>query len=667
MLKPKKKEITTQIKLARIAFVFIFFLLVSVLWFAFNAVSVRFSARPDNANIEFLSSYVIPLNDRFLLLPGLYEVTARAQGYYNLIQQVEVGDESNQEQSLVLEAMPGIITVAIEPEINAEVYLDGIFINETPVETNLSAGSYLLEIKKLGYLDLIDELDIEGAGNEQNFYYELILDQSEVRITSNPVGAEVYIDNDFFGVTPITAVTNSGSHVIQYNKMGYESQTVSIYLEPEEIVELAVVNLDQQQISLNITSNPDAASILVNGSFIGVTPYIYEYPEGQEIELIISKLGYEQQQFIPNKMDSLSESLSVNLVPELAQVEVTGGPSGAEISIDGQVIGIAPLVFDVLALPHMLGISLDGYIEQEYQFSAQKDERYVWQYDLDLKNPLTGDGYRLFYETSLSQQMRLVLPASFEMGSSRREQGRRSNEVIRNVIISQPYYLGIKEVTNAEYRTFNPNYSSGSFAGISLNEDNQPVVGLEWNEVAEYLNWLSIMDELQPVYEFIAGVYRPILPLRNGYRLPTEAEWDRASRLDAEDQVNTFGWGNSYPPDDRQANIADISSGNIFNVIVNNYSDGYVVTSEVGKFAPNSWGLFDLDGNVSEWVQDFYEVPVVTETEVIDPMGPLDGRFHVYRGPNWRSGGISEIRLSYRGFSDQSHDYIGFRIAKNGQ
>jgi hypothetical protein len=52
---------------------------------------------------------------------------------------------------------------------------------------------------------------------------------------------------------------------------------------------------------------------------------------------------------------------------------------------------------------------------------------------------------------------------------------------------------------------------------------------------------------------------------------------------------------------------------------------------------------------------------------VIDPMGPLDGRFHVYRGPNWRSGGISEIRLSYRGFSDQSHDYLGFRIAKNGQ
>jgi len=74
-----------------------------------------------------------------------------------------------------------------------------------------------------------------------------------------------------------------------------------------------------------------------------------------------------------------------------------------------------------------------------------------------------------------------------------------------------------------------------------------------------------------------------------------------------------------------------------------------------------------MGGNVSEWVQDVYSVPVTTETLEIDPVGPLDGSFHVYKGGNWRSGTLSELRASFRGFSESSHDYLGFRIAKNGQ
>ena len=667
MLKRKNNKISIKNKVYRVVITFIFLLLGLFIWYAFSSVSIRFTTVPVNTDVQVVSGFSVPISDRLLLLPGSYELKAIAEGYYDRIQQIQVTSEANQVFPLELEAKQGILMVSLSPEVGGAVYIDGSYVSETPFEVALSAGNYELEIKKEGYIDLIQQLNIQGAEVLQAYTYALTSDISEVSFETNPEGAEVYIDGKLSGTTPVTLFINSGSHVVEYFMAGYESESKSIYVEPEEVVILENVKLTRQKINLNISSSPSTASIIINGVFVGVTPYEYRYSKGEELEINITRLGYEPQQIKLPSSDNLNQTLSLELVPDLAEIDITGNPQGAEISLDGELVGTSPISFKVLALPHTLNIHLEGYIDQEYRINAQKDQRHTRNYELDILNPLTGDGYQATYTTSLNQEMKLMLPASFQMGSSRREQGRRSNEVIRNVAITKPYYLAIEEVTNRDYRAFNPEHSSGSFAGISLDDDEQPVVGLTWNQVAEYLNWLSIKDELQPVYQSINGSYRIIIPLRNGYRLPTEAEWDRAARLTPSGELITFGWGNTYPPDDRQGNFADISSSQLFTSILNSYSDGYPVASEVQMFDPNNWGLFDLNGNVSEWVQDLYEVPLATDDELIDPIGPSEGRLHVYRGSNWRSAGISEIRLSYRGFSSESEDFIGFRIAKNGE
>ena len=125
---------------------------------------------------------------------------------------------------------------------------------------------------------------------------------------------------------------------------------------------------------------------------------------------------------------------------------------------------------------------------------------------LEELDSIMGSGYARQIQTSLGQELTLVLPGEFTMGSSRREQGRRSNEVLRSVSISEAFYLGIHEVSNAQFREFSPSHDSGSFGNDSLNEDDQPVVRITWDEVAEYMNWLSIRDGLQPVYEETNGV-----------------------------------------------------------------------------------------------------------------------------------------------------------------
>jgi formylglycine-generating enzyme required for sulfatase activity len=253
------------------------------------------------------------------------------------------------------------------------------------------------------------------------------------------------------------------------------------------------------------------------------------------------------------------------------------------------------------------------------------------------------------------------------MGSSRREQGRRSNEVLRRVKLSRAFYLGVREVSNAEFREFKAEHDSGEFAGLTLNDDDQPVVRVTWQDAAAFLNWLSIRDGLQPVYEERRGEWVPVRPLRNGYRLPTEAVWAWAARFAERAAALVFPWGMELPPtDDRFGNLADVSAADVLPNTLVTYNDGQPVAAPSGSYAADAVGVFDLGGNVAEWMQDYYEIVVDPGTEqVVDPLGPDAGRFHVVRGPSWRSATITDLRLAYRDYSADAREDLGFRIARN--
>ena len=122
--------------------------------------------------------------------------------------------------------------------------------------------------------------------------------------------------------------------------------------------------------------------------------------------------------------------------------------------------------------------------------------------------------------------------------------------------------------------------------------------------------------------------------------------------------------GNRNPPA-KAGNYADMSASLMLPVVINNYNDGYEVASPVGKFDANSLGIYDLGGNVSEWCHNIYDVNLSGQANVQrDPMGAVEGEYHVILGASWRHGSITELRFSYRDYSDKHRNDVGFRIAR---
>jgi formylglycine-generating enzyme required for sulfatase activity len=265
----------------------------------------------------------------------------------------------------------------------------------------------------------------------------------------------------------------------------------------------------------------------------------------------------------------------------------------------------------------------------------------------------------------------ILMPAgSFQQGSDRREQGRRSNEVLRPVTLSRAFYLAEKEVTNAQYRVFKPGHVSGLALEKSLDLDSQAVSSVSWNDAVEFCNWLSLREGLPAAYERRAGRWALVQPYNHGYRLPSEAEWEYAARYVDGQRWQRYAWGDTLPPPAGAANLGGKESlpprpgpDVRLAAALPDYSDQHAVIAPVGSYARSAAGFHDLGGNVSEWTTDVY-TSLPEASAVTDPFGPDTDGPHVVRGPNWRSWIIAGLRLAAREGTAAASQTIGLRVAR---
>ncbi len=643
--------------------------LVAISWLLFSARSIKFVVEPGEPYELSIAGgwFRLPIGDRLLLRPGDYVVSVQKAGYYDVSQGFEVGDERSLDIPISMRRLPGRLTIHTEPAVDAIVTVDEAHIGQAPYgPLEMEPGVHTITVSADRFLPYQDRLAVPGLGQHQQLYVQLVPRWADVHITSEPAGAVVYRGDDRIGVTPASVELMEGTHQLSVVHEGFKAWDGVIETAANEDRVLPTIQLEPANAELQVTTIPVGANVTVDGRYRGQSPLRLALSPDVDYRIGVSKAGYGAAVREVRLAAASSRELTIDMTARVGVVNVNVSPGDAAVYVNGRESGTGTTTLHLPSAPHRLEVRKPGY--QAFSRSVTPNPDYPQTIDVRLlsEEEVRLQGIAATLTTSQGQVLRRVEPGEFVMGSSRREQGRRANEVLVPVKLTRPFYIGEKEVTNKQFAAFRPNHDSGSDVHPALAGDGNPVANLTWADAVEYCNWLSAQEGLPLAYEKRFEKWVPIVPAPDGYRLPTEAEWALAIRYQGRQQAAVFPWGNQMPPRRDSGNYADQSAEGVVPSILPGYNDGYASTAPVGSFPPNALGIYDGGGNVAEWVQDFYAVPTPGETEpLVDPTGPRSGTHHVIRGSSWRHAGILELRLAYRDFGSEGRADVGFRIARN--
>ncbi len=645
---------------------FLFILLVGITGFLFTSKSVTIITQPANAEIAINTLLKLTFSERHLLRKGNYEIDVNAQGYYPLNEILEVGDKQNQEIAYVLKPLPGHMQVAVaDTQGEATIFLDGVEQGFAPMKlNNIEAGSHRITIEAERYFPYEQEIEIEGKDTLQNLNVELVPAWAKIEFDSDPAAAEIIIDDEALAKTPSTVELLQGKHNVRVKKSGFKDWQKTINVIASQAQTYTDIKLKPADATLYVDSEPAGANVTVDGNYAGKTPLEIAINPGKTSLVRLYKQGYTAK--ISNVKLAAGENkhLNITMSSELVDVAFNLVPADARLYINNKLMQLSGKTLALPTTQQSIAVRKEGYVD--YQTTITPIEGIPQQVNVTLKSLQQQklENIKPVITSNAGQQLKLFYPYGFTMGASRREPGRRANEAIQTVELKRPFYLGITEVTNDEFRLFKAEHDSGVIQGHSMNNGKQPVANVSWESAAAYCNWLSRKDSLQPFYMISNNKITSIDASANGYRLPSEAEWAWAARSTNKTDLLKFPWGDKLPPTKKSGNYADSSAAGFLGKTISNYNDGYAVAAPVASFAANHHGLYDMGGNVAEWVHDYYSVQSIRDEKRVDPLGPVKGEFHVIRGASWAHGTITELRLSYRDYTDKPREDVGFRIAR---
>jgi len=286
----------------------------------------------------------------------------------------------------------------------------------------------------------------------------------------------------------------------------------------------------------------------------------------------------------------------------------------------------------------MITLPISNTDYEDIGLSAEETYEYmVYAYNSECEGNSATQTIELNFQI---EGMVFVEGGTFEMGDHYNEAS--DDELPVHEVTLSSFFIGQYEVTQDEYETVmgsNPahNYGVG---------DNYPVYYLTWYNAVEYCNALSIQENLTPCYDLTDWSCNFSA---DGYRLPTEAEWEYAAR-------GGVNWTDDYRYSGTTDNLVDYAWYN---------SNSGEQTHEVGTKLPNQLDIYDMSGNVCEWCNDRYLSSYYNSSPANNPPGPDSGFYRVLRGGYWGHGAI-HCRVA-----DRDHNYpgsyyyiIGFRILR---
>jgi serine/threonine protein kinase len=445
---------------------------------------------------------------------------------------------------------------------------------------------------------------------------KLARSRGSCRITARPDGAsfELHDSSDQVvksGLLPCELTDlPTGAYALVARIDGREKRA------PVEITRGEVTPVEIEFVSgrVSVVSHPDGAEILVDGKRTGKAPIELTLPDGDH-ELVAKYRGWPEQK----RATGIKPEHPLEEVFEFptGSVKIASAPGGAVVSAGGHEIGHTPLLLENLEPgPVHYELRLPGY------------------------QPSTLDG-----EVKPGEQTLLGARFTRRLGPVRGQAW--ENSLGMKFVPVGDTLMGIWPVRVKDFAAYCQAKGRPAPQPDFPQDGNHPVVMVNAEDARAFCEWLTAKE--------IAGEQ---LAAGQSYRLPLDLEWSAAAGLpdegrntpeERDGKMRVFAWGKHWPPPPNAGNFADNTLRRSAQPTIPGYHDGFPQTSPVGSFPANALGLYDMSGNVWQWIEE--------------PYNPTS-RWGVMRGGSWSTEKQAELSLSYRNVVDPAGREViyGFRV-----
>ena len=516
---------------------------------------------------------------------------------------------------------PTAALVVVTSPPGVVVLLDGSAVGETPLELpGLATGEHRIALSHPHYHTVASDLTLSGD-SPTRIERELVRATGTLRVTTTPSGA--WIESNGVRLADATPATLSelpaGPVALKLGASGYVSVDVGAVVPKDEVRALEVT-LERALGTLTLALSPPDAEVLLPDLEFPYEPGV-NLPEGTH-RIRVTKPGYRSVTDTVEVAGATRDEIV--LEPDRHySLTVATDPPGAVVTFVDAEHAYSP---GMLMPPgeYRLRVSLESYAPWEgtvrHGVAATVHDVSLEFVPAEYADPLSSGG---------TGPVMTVIPAgSFRMGCVSGAACTPPELPVHPVTIETPFAMSKYEVTFEDFDRFVQATGWPRPDDLGWGRERRPVINVSWEDAAAYANWLSSETGRR-------------------YALPSEAEWEYAARAGAD---TAYAWGDSI---DEQANCDDCSPHTVRHAVRG--------TEPVGSFRPNAWGLYDMHGNVWEWVLDCWNETYAGAPTDGNAWTEGDCRRRLLRGGSWfnaaalarsaaRLGGPRTVRGNIAGF-----------------
>ncbi|RKE04163.1 PEGA domain-containing protein [Marinifilum flexuosum] len=575
------------------------------------------------------------------LKSGDYTITLRKDLYESVSERIQVNDGQTTNLNIDMSADFGSLKVNSNPT-GAEIILDGNLLQQkTPCTIlKVAKGMHILKLKRKWYEP--KSVQVNVMNNETTeLIQELMPIFGELKIITNPK-ADIYINKAKVGNGSYQGRQVEGYYTIEARLDKHHLQSREVNLIAGEVQQIQL-DLRPKYGSLNVRTDPFNATIKLNGIKNGTSPNVIRDLLVGEYHVELSKDGFGT--VVKNINIQENETTEINeKLPDGRKVTINSNPQGAELRIDGAIVGKTPYTSTLSFGSHEIQLVNGKRREMEQiQITQTGNDRFSFDVSEFCDYTLQKQGVKM--------EMVAVKGGTYFMGEN---VNAYKDYAPKHEIEIPDFFIGKYEVTVKQFSEFVKatayvtEAERKGFSYLPGKREAREVKGINWrfnekgkrykvfgNEPVVHLSWW----DAKAFSEWAGG------------RLLTEAEWEYAARGGIHKDPYKYAGSDV---------IVDVA-----------WYDGSYEKEihEVGRKKSNALGIYDMSGNVSEFCSDWYDRDYYANSPVFDPKGPLEGKYKVIRGGSFyfSKSGCEVIKRASVSSNISRSWHRGFRIAKDSK